>query len=133
MIHFNYDKPMPGPGAPSLSGVPATTPLNRGWGWNWTGRERLTGRVREYYTRTSFGSKADLREAMAFHFPGIEFIDGGPADHEPKQVYVMPPYAFMQGPLIRDWLEERAMRTIGVPIRSVMRTLPRRVFARPSL
>lgn len=111
---YDYEKPIALRG-----GIGLTDQINAGWGWSWKGRERATSRVRTYYTRTSFGSKGELIDAMEHHFPGIEFLDGAPADKEPKIVLPMPPHVFQHGIMKLIEQEKGDVRS-----RSPFRTLP---------
>jgi hypothetical protein len=103
---------------------------NRGWGWNWSGKCRTTGKVRTYYTRTSFGDKGTLRDHVEFHFRGIQFLDGAPADRDQLQTFPMPPESFQAGniltlPEVQDY--ERYRAGYKPLTRSPMRTLLPRI------
>lgn len=123
-----------------VGGVAGFSQINAGWGWNWTGRERATGRVRNYYARTSYGSKVDLKAAMEAHLQGVEFIDGAPADKEPSVVMPMPPHSFQHGildivkrelggmPKNRDML-----RTMPLIARATMPLIPRGLIPRKTI
>lgn len=123
MSEFNYDRPIGGPANAHGFAV------NRGWGWNWTGREKATGRVRTYFTRTSFGSKADLKAHVEQQMPGIEFLDGGEATGEPAVVMPLPPHSFQAGILEAVKREMQG----DVRTRSPHRTLPRVPIVRQPL
>lgn len=114
-MSFNYEAPRPLERATEHAGMF----INRGWGWKWKGRQRWDGREREYYTRTSFGTKGELRDAMGTLFPGVEFIDGTPAEREPAIVHgVMPPESFQHG-----ILKELIRLNGGAKVRDESRTL----------
>ena len=120
-----YDIPIAPRGGHFIPGSPIPVAVNKGYGWIFTGRERATGRERKYWAKTSFGNKHDLDAFISHHFPGIEFIDGGPADKEPAIVYAMPPHSFQSGVF-----EEAYRITHGDHrTRSTMRTLPRVRFS----
>lgn len=118
---YNYERPIGPPTGGHL------IPVNKGWGWNWTGRQRWDGRVRTYYTRTSYGNKQELKDAMEHLHPGVEFLDGGPADREPKIVMPLPPETFQRGIL------EQVKRELhgDARTRSPMRTIQRVRLLRP--
>lgn len=119
---YNYERPIP-----LIGGHPGCAPVNAGWGWNWKGRERATGRERTYYARTSYGTKAELKDAMEHDVPGIIFIDGAPADKIPSVVFPLPPHSFQHG------IMEIVERELGGhdDHRSQMRTLPPIIKAIP--
>ena len=112
------------------------SPVNRGWGWNWTGRERSTGRIRTYFTRGSYGNKQELKDHLEFHFQQAVFIDGAPADREPTVLIPVQPELFQHGilKLVEAELNggARVERISRNPLqRSVIRTLPGRIVRKP--
>jgi len=113
---YNYEKPIPLRGAHGV-------PVNRGWGWYWTGRQRWDGRIRKYFSRGSFGSLKEFKDFIEAHHHGIEFIDGAPADKEPDIVMLIPPQSFQHG--IMDAVErELAGERSPALARPLLRTLP---------
>ena len=123
-----YDRPLSHGTAFTALGNGSPCAVNAGWGWNWKGRERATGRERTYFTRTSFGSKADLIAHVEEALPGIEFLDGAEADREPAIVMPLPPHSFQRG-----ILEIVKRETQGdVRTRSPLRTLARVRLNRPN-
>jgi hypothetical protein len=120
-LHPVYDRPLAHGVNFTALGNGAPCAVNAGWGWNWKGRERATGRERTYYTRTSFGSKADLAAHVEEVMPGIEFIDAGPADRAPAIVMPLPPHSFQRGVLE---IVQRELQG-DVRTRSPLRTLTR--------
>lgn len=99
------------------------SPVNAGYGWNWTGRQRWDGRVRKYFTRGSYGNKQEFIDHIAAHLPNVEVIDAGPADKEPLIVMPIPPESFQFG-ILREIERELSGE------RSPLRTLPRTIIPR---
>lgn len=127
---YNYEQPI---GAPRQAHHHGATRCNAGFGWNWKGRERATGRVREYFTRGSYGNKQELIDHIEHHFQGIEFIDGAEADKEPSIVMPLPPHSFDHGVMDAMYKEgdrppfhRNEFRTLPtVILRSSLRAIPK--------
>src|ERR1700735_4973915 len=129
---YNYERPI---GPPRQATYHGATRANAGFGWNWKGRERATGRVREYFTRGGIGNKQELIDYIEFHFKGIEFIDGAEADKEPTIVMPIPPHSFDHGVIdgMYNVGEKRThlnkFRTLPTVImRSSLRAIPKPLY-----
>ena len=87
------------------------------YAWNWTGRDRVTGKVCSHYTTGPYEDAASLCDHLDAHYRGLTDFQVQPADGPPKAVLRPVDPRHFQGDVLdlvrRELGGRRAARAFG--------------------